>query len=97
MVSLYDRNLLGDCSMTNEFWLCLHHLAEAYRREGLTPADRSDKIVELYARMPPVARREVLADLALVAHNMSDVYVAVVSQSRTIAEQDKSISGRKGA
>ena len=64
----------------NEFWLCLHHLAEAYRAEGLTPDERGQRIVAQLERMPSVARREVLSDMALVAYNLADLYVAATAQ-----------------
>ena len=58
----------------NEFWLRLHQLAEAYSAEGLTPAERSANIIDQFAGMPPIAQRELLADLRHVADRCPDLY-----------------------
>ena len=58
----------------NEFWLRLHQLAEAYRAEGLTPEERSANIISEFAEMPPIAQREVLADLRQITDRCPDLY-----------------------
>jgi len=58
----------------NEFWLRLHQLAEAYSAEGLTPGERSQNIIGEFVEMPPVAQREVLADLCQIANHCPDLY-----------------------
>ena len=73
--------------MNQEFWLNLHYLADAYRGEGLTAEERATTILTAFERMPPIARREVLADLAQVAFNLSDLYVTVMARARQLDEQ----------
>jgi hypothetical protein len=57
----------------NEFWLQLHRLAEAYEAEGRSTGERAQNILGQYREMFPVAQREVLAALRLVAANMPDL------------------------
>jgi hypothetical protein len=71
----------------NEFWLQLHRLAEAYEAEGRSTSERAENIIGQYREMFPVAQREVLAALHVVAANMPDLCQLVVAtaeaQSRT--------------
>jgi hypothetical protein len=50
----------------NEFWLDEHRLSAAYGAEGLTPEQRVTSFIEQFRRMPRIAERETLLDLANV-------------------------------
>ena len=56
----------------------------------MTPEERSTRILEMFDRMPAIARREVLADLAQVAFNMPDLYVSVMARARLLDEHPPS-------
>ena len=89
--------LTRECLMNNDFWLALHHLASSYSIEGLTAEERMAKILTQFERMPVVSQREVLADLALVAYNMPDVYVAATACARLLAESSANSVQSKSA
>ena len=63
----------------NEFWLCLHQLAEAYEAEGLTPDERAANIIEQFAAMPRIAQQQVRDRLAHLALALPDLYPLVVA------------------
>jgi len=71
----------------NEFWLCLHRLAQAYDAEGLSRDERSENIVLQFTAMPPIARRQVLGELAELTTALSELYpqtmVAMKHQDKT--------------
>jgi len=67
----------------NEFWLCLHRLAEAYDSEGLTAEERAENIAAQFLEMPAIARRPVHSDLLRVA-----VYVPDLAPIIAAAEAD---------
>ena len=81
----------------NEFWLAVHQLAETYQVAGLNADERMDRVLSHFDGMPEVARREVLADLALVAYNLSDIYVAAVSRKRQLESKAVGKSPKAGA
>jgi hypothetical protein len=58
----------------NEFWLCLHRLAQAYDAEGLSHEERGENIVLQFTAMPPIARRQVLAELAELTTALTELY-----------------------
>ena len=66
----------------NEFWLSLHRVSTAYRDEGTSGQERFNNVVAQFRQMPAIARRELLADFALVAGNFHDLYVACVAAHR---------------
>lgn len=68
----------------NEFWLSLHMLAEAYQREGATPDERTENITDQFHRMPPIARRQVKAELDQLAVDLSDVAMTVAAAQRRL-------------
>jgi hypothetical protein len=70
----------------NEFWLGAHRLAEAYAAEGLTPEERAENITDELLAMPPLVRRQALADLQLLAVHMADLY-PIVFASANISEE----------
>jgi hypothetical protein len=61
----------------NEFWLCLHDLAEAHDAEGFTFSDRTENIVEQFAKMAPVAQRAFLAELVRVEDDIRTLHPLV--------------------
>jgi hypothetical protein len=63
----------------NEFWICLHRVSVAYAAEGATPDERLANIMSQFRQMPAIARRELLADFALIARNLPDLYAASVT------------------
>lgn len=76
----------------NEFWLCLHQFADAYGAEGDTSRQRAENILEQFRHMPTIARRELLADFALIAVNLTDLYrgsVAVHNEAELHAKPVK--------
>jgi hypothetical protein len=62
----------------NEFWLCLHRLAQAYDAEGFSRDERGENIVLQFTAMPPIARRQVLAELAELTTALSELYPQAV-------------------
>jgi hypothetical protein len=75
----------------NEFWLCLHRLAQAYDAEGLSRAERGENIVLQFSAMPPTARRQVLGELAELTIALSELYpqtmVVVKDQEKPAADE----------
>jgi hypothetical protein len=63
----------------NEFWLCLHQLAEAYESEGLTPEERAANIIHQFGAMPRLAQQQVRDRLATLALVLPDLYPLVVA------------------
>jgi hypothetical protein len=62
----------------NEFWLCLHRLAQAHDAEGTAPLDRVENIVRQFEAMPAAVRRQVLGELAELTTVLTDLYPRVV-------------------
>jgi hypothetical protein len=62
----------------NEFWLCLHRLTQAYDAEGLSGDECAQNIVAQFTAMPPIAQRQVLAELAGLTTALSDLYPRIV-------------------
>jgi hypothetical protein len=73
----------------NEFWLCLHRLAEAYDAEGLTPTERADNIIGEILSMPPTVRQQSLNDLRLVAINVPDLFPIVAAAVSSAEESQR--------
>jgi hypothetical protein len=73
----------------NEFWLCLHKLAEAYEAEGLTPEHRADNIVDQFLDMSPVAQLEILDDLTQLAVHIPELYSFVVAAANSSKHDSK--------
>jgi hypothetical protein len=73
----------------NEFWLCLHRLAEAYEAEGLNADERAESILSELRGMPHVARREILNDFRLLASNFPDLFALSVAAAREADERSK--------
>jgi hypothetical protein len=59
-------------------------LAEAYQREGATPDERTENITDQFHRMPPIARRQVKAELDQLAVDLSDVAMTVAAAQRRL-------------
>jgi len=64
---------------SNEFWLHLHRLAEAYDAEGLNTEERATNIISQFLEMPVIAQRHVLSDLISVATHVPDLYPLVLA------------------
>ena len=60
----------------NDFWLQAHVLLEAYDAEGTTPSERAASVCDQLVRAPPVAQRELLAELDLLLARLADLYPA---------------------
>ena len=75
----------------NDFWLCLHRLAQAYDAEGISRDERRENIVLQFAAMPPIARRQVLAELAELTTALSELYpqTMVVVTNQDVKSQDE--------
>src|SRR5688572_18613398 len=65
----------------NEFWIALHDLAQAVAAEGKSAAERKRNIVQSFQEMPPVAQREVAAELAQLMILLPEVYVNLAPAS----------------
>ena len=63
----------------NEFWLCLHNLADAYDAEGPTFEQRAQHIVEQFQSMPRIAQQQVREQLAHLTVVLPDLYPLVVA------------------
>jgi hypothetical protein len=79
----------------NEFWLALHHLAEAYEAEGMTPDERAENIGGELRKLPPLVRRTLIGDIRRLAVNLFDLYPLMSSQE-TYAEENRG-TGTGGA
>jgi len=66
----------------NQFWLHVHTLADAYEAEGTTPDERVENIVRQFERMPPIAQRQVLADLLRLTIHVPELYPIIVSAAK---------------
>ena len=80
----------------NEFWLSLHTLAEAYQREGMTPDERAENIMDQFHRMPPIVRREVKAELDQMAVELSDLAITVAAVQRRLESSSQAECSRVG-
>ena len=71
-----SHTILGEPPMKtpNEFWLCVHRLAEAFSSEGAIADERVKKIIEEFRVMPAISQREVLADLLQLAVHCPELY-----------------------
>lgn len=75
----------------NEFWLCMHELARAVYAEGSTDEERRKNILESLSQMPPMARKQVIAELVELLTFLPDLYPHVISQN---ALDDRDGKGR---
>jgi hypothetical protein len=57
-------------------------LADAYEAEGATPDERIENVVRQFERMPPIAQRQVLADLLRLTIHIPELYPIVVSAAQ---------------
>ena len=64
---------------SNEFWLNLHWLADAYDAEGRTMQESCSNILREFRQMPGVAQREVLTELKRLAIALPLLYPVVAS------------------
>jgi hypothetical protein len=71
--------ILGKLQMKtpNEFWLCVHRLAEAISSEGAASDERMKNIIDEFRGMPAISQREVLADLLQLAVHCPELYTQV--------------------
>jgi hypothetical protein len=58
----------------NEFWFCLHQLAQAYRAGGKTPPERMETIADEFHANGQAAQHEILDQLAEVSMALGDFY-----------------------
>ena len=58
----------------NRFWLSVHQLAQDFLEEGSTASQQTSAVIEEFRGMPPIAQRELLADLAPLALHLSAIY-----------------------
>ena len=66
----------------NQFWLHVHTLADAYEAEGSSPDERVENVVRQFERMPPIAQRQVLADLLRLTIHIPELYPLIVSAAK---------------
>lgn len=79
----------------NEFWLALHQFAGAYGREGETPDERFKNALIQFRKMPSIARRELLADFALLAGNIPELYTACNAAHHEADRAERNIAAGK--
>jgi hypothetical protein len=79
----------------DEFWLCLHRLAEAYEAEGLNTDERIEYLLARFSEMPHIARRELLIDFRQLANGFPDLFALAVVADRQANEDDR-ISANAG-
>jgi hypothetical protein len=65
----------------NEFWLIYHRLLETYKAEGITPDDRTARIVEQFRRMPPSVKAHIVEDMDEFLGIMAELLVSVRSDA----------------
>jgi hypothetical protein len=65
---------------SNEFWLHLHRLAEAYDAEGLTTTERTANIVEEFKELPLIAQCQVRGELLRAITYFTDLYGLVAAE-----------------
>jgi hypothetical protein len=73
------------------FWLDLHHLAQSIERQGTTPTERSDEILDALAEQSPDARKESLTELTIVLVELQLLH----SLARVEAAQQQAQSRRR--
>src|SRR5262245_7785445 len=73
----------------NEFWLQLHHLALAYESEGRDDGERAQNIIEQFQKLPALARRTVLNELAVVALSIPELYSSIIAADGSNTRQDE--------
>ena len=66
----------------NQFWLHVHVLADAYEAEGASPDERVENVVRQFQRMPPIAQRQVLADLLRLTVQIPELYPLIASSAK---------------
>ena len=66
----------------NEFWLQLHHLAEAYEEQGLNSDERAESIIAQFRGMPHIARRALLDEFRQLANSFPDLFALSVAAAR---------------
>jgi hypothetical protein len=79
-------------SGTDDFWLHLVRLADAYDASGLTTQERAARALQKFHQMPHLAQREVLAALWSMANQLPDLYTitaATALKERMERAQDK--------
>jgi hypothetical protein len=76
-------------SSATEFWLNTHQLSAAYSREGLTPDERLQNIIDQFREMPPIAQRELLDDIGRLVAHLPDVYTLAVTVANDRASPAK--------
>jgi hypothetical protein len=80
----------------NRFWLSLHNLSPDYLDEGLSPEERADAIIEEFLAMPPIARRELLADMWPLAENLHQFYLLALTANKAADEKQQGEGGFGG-
>lgn len=80
----------------NEFWLCLHELAEAYQAEAQSQAERHETIVQCFQQMPNVAKREVMAEFVELLTFLPDLYPHIINEPKQTPSSKTSAQRRDG-
>ena len=65
----------------NEFWLCMHELARAVYSEGATDEERRKNILQSLNEMPPMAQKQVVAELVELLTFLPDLYPHVIAET----------------
>lgn len=57
----------------SDFWLVVHHLAEAIRQEGTSPQSRLESISESFDALPAVTQREMSQEFGFVITELNSL------------------------
>jgi hypothetical protein len=73
--------------LTNSFWLSVHGIYSDYMSEGMTADERAQSIIGAFRRLAPIARRELLADLAPLSRQLPDIYAMALAANRELERE----------
>jgi len=76
----------------NECWMDLHRLAASLDAEGLTRQERFDNLVEEFLQLPPLVRRELIAELRFLLSELPDLEPVIVQAINVVEEKKKRVN-----
>src|SRR5437868_196696 len=76
----------------NECWMDLHRLAASLDAEGLTRQERFDNLVEEFLQLPPLVRRELIAELRFLLSELPDLERVIIQATNVAEEKKKQVS-----
>ena len=64
------------------FWLALHQLSESIERQGSSPTERTDAILDFLVELPPGVRKDALSELTAVLVELQLLHSLARAQSK---------------